>query len=155
MKNIFKLMGLALIAGSMFVACSKDDDDAAIKVTFDGDSWTTNANMKVVPTNGNNAEFSIYQNAEDRYASAKFSCPMAIGKHMFTNTDNWVVYWDGDDDDADEYNNTSLDGFIDLTNFDATNKKVSGNINATFIDGEDQLPFSVTMNDASFVFNVL
>ena len=61
MKNIFKLMGLALIAGSMmFVACTKDDEgnggngnnnnqEPAIadgwKVTFGGDAWTPDETM--------------------------------------------------------------------------------------------------------------
>ncbi|MCR5065995.1 MAG: hypothetical protein K6A67_09560 [Bacteroidales bacterium] len=57
MKNIFKFMGLALIAGSlMFTACKKDDDTNTnndttnnnqeetipdgVKVTFGTDSWT-------------------------------------------------------------------------------------------------------------------
>lgn len=52
MKNIFKLMGLALIAGSMmFVACNKDDEGNGgngnnptpepdgYYITMDGDSW--------------------------------------------------------------------------------------------------------------------
>ena len=38
MKNTFKLMGIALIAGSMFVACSKDKDSDAITVNYTGDS---------------------------------------------------------------------------------------------------------------------
>lgn len=56
MKNIFKLMGMALIAGSlMFVACNKDEEEennnnnggnnggttttASYKITFNGNTW--------------------------------------------------------------------------------------------------------------------
>lgn len=62
MKNIFKLMGLALIAGSMmFVACNKDDEGNGgngnntpepvkneVKVTFGSNSWTAQYSKCVV-----------------------------------------------------------------------------------------------------------
>lgn len=51
MKNIFKVMGVALLACSMvMVSCKKDDDKESsnipdgIKVTFDGTTWNGNIN---------------------------------------------------------------------------------------------------------------
>lgn len=54
MKNIFKLMGVALMACTLLVACNKDNEEETpqeeqiadgIKVTFGDDSWTAaNAN---------------------------------------------------------------------------------------------------------------
>lgn len=52
MKNIFKLMGIALIAGSMFVACGEkenggEDTTPSVSVTFDGTNYNTFASQVV------------------------------------------------------------------------------------------------------------
>jgi hypothetical protein len=54
MKNIFKVMGVALLACSMImVSCKKDDDKnnnvaEGVNVTFDGQNWTASSIQSVL-----------------------------------------------------------------------------------------------------------
>lgn len=83
MKNIFKLMGLALIAGSMmFVACNKDENTDennnttpqeetiadGVSVTFNGgQAWANNAGSGVVYFNQSEVLMFNFQAEENTY----------------------------------------------------------------------------------------
>ena len=84
MKNIFKLMGLALIAGSMmFVACNKPEEEGngngnstptpepiadGIAVTFNGgQAWTNNAGYGVIYFNQSEVLEFNFQETENEY----------------------------------------------------------------------------------------
>lgn len=92
MKNTFKLMGIALIAGSMFVACSKDDDNDAITVNYTGDSeWTSNE--MVAEEHGSWMYATIYEGEED-YPCVTFRCETTAARHSFDGSQNYADYFD-------------------------------------------------------------
>lgn len=156
MKNIFKLMGLALIAGSLaFVSCSKDDDEASIKVNFNNDEeWTSEKALVCEAGTGENVyEIKIYK--EDlTQASAKMSCPRATGMYKFADNENyWVVYWDEKDN---PYNtaNPAYENYINVSDVDLTNQTISGNAAAQFmkvVEGEPTTyDLTIELNNAKW-----
>lgn len=152
MKNIFKLMGLALIAGSLaFVSCSKDDDEASIKVNFNNDEeWTSEKALVFETGKGENVyEIKIYKE-EQAEASAKMSCPRATGMYKFTDDDNyWVVYWDEKDN---PYNtaNPAYENYINISDVDLTNQTISGNAVAQFIKELTTYDLTIELNNAKW-----
>lgn len=141
MKNIFKLMGIALIASSMaLVSCSKDDD-ATINVTFGDESWSCSETMEYA------GDFAIFKDADAKVATVQFTCLAAVGKYDINGTTAYVVY------NADQQYNTFKDGgFIEITDFSLENKKISGDIQAelAIANTQDYKALTVSMKDAAF-----
>ena len=140
MKNIFKLMGIALIASSMaLVSCSKDDD-ATINVTFGDESWSCSETMEYA------GDFAIFKDADAKVATVQFACPLAPGKYNLSET-AWVIYT------ADQVYNTFKDGgFVEITDFSLENKKLSGDIQAelAIANTQEYKTLTVSMKDAAF-----
>lgn len=153
MKNIFKFMGIALMACSFtMVACSKDDDkktdtpdvniDAAIAVTFDEQVWTSDVPMEY---NADHSYFDVYEEGED-LATMQFACGLQKGAYGFAGTDYYVKYWAGDI----EYDTPSNDGTIVITDIDVNAKTMTGVISAVMIKDGAQHPLSAVLTNAKW-----
>ncbi len=152
MKNMFKMMGVALLAGAMlFTACKKDEETTntnnttpapAIAVTFDGASWTSEEVMDYTALENELVKFDIYKDAEADIASVQFVCKAAVDTYAFANSGYYAVYFDG----VDMYNTPAADGSIVVSAIDAQAKTISGSISAAF--GEK--PLAVTLTNAKW-----
>ena len=151
MKNMFKMMGVALLAGAMlFTACKKDEETTntnntpapAIAVTFDGASWTSEEVMDYTALENELVKFDIYKDAEADIASVQFVCKAAVDTYAFANSGYYAVYFDG----VDMYNTPPADGSIVVSAIDAQAKTISGSISAAF--GEK--PLAVTLTNAKW-----
>lgn len=112
MKNIFKVMGVALLACSMImVSCKKDDDKDGgssiadgINVNFDGESWTASSNQSRymsaygaiefygVKTQG---ELPIFDEAFSHTEVGTFSSTADANNMAALDGDhNWVEYYE-------------------------------------------------------------
>lgn len=149
MKNIFKLMGLALIAGSLaFVSCSKDEDEDnhAINVNFDGNKWGCEEVIEVELT-PNGLTANIYKNADADVASIQFGSGITAGNYSLQNSAYFVQYLD----EGVLYNQYKNDGAINITDLNMDTKICSGNINAQVSsDGNEYKDLTVTVKDATF-----
>lgn len=151
MKNMFKMMGVALLAGAMlFTACKKDEETTntnntpapAIAVTFDGASWTSEEVMDYTALENELVKFDIYKDAEAEVASVQFVCKAAADTYAFANSGYYAVYFDG----VELYNNPAADGSIVVSAIDPQAKTISGSITAAF--GEK--PLAVTLTNAKW-----
>ena len=148
MKNIFKMMGVALLAGAMlFTACKKDEETTnngnvtptpAIAVTFGGTSWSCDEVMDCENLSGDLVKFDIYKDAAAQVASVQFVCKAAVDTYGFANSDYYAVYFDG----TSMYDTPAADGSIVVSAFDAQAKTISGTISAAF--GEKALAVTLT-----------
>ena len=137
MKNMFKMMGVALLAGAMlFTACKKDKEDttpaeqqvaSVITVNFDGSEWfTTSKDMKMTAGQVNTKEFKVY-NTNSTEADVKFSTVLAKGTYGFGDNPNvWAVCWK----DNGEYTERSNNGSITITELDTESKTMTATIAA-------------------------
>lgn len=151
MKNMFKMMGVALLAGAMlFTACKKDEETTtttptpAISVTFDETTWTSDVAMDYM------GYFDVYKTATEP-AYMQFCCGMQVGTYGFADNQNYVKYWDANDV---EYDTPANDGSINVTAFDMNGKTISATINASIAasavaDGV-QHSLSATLTNAKF-----
>lgn len=153
MKNMFKMMGVALLAGAMlFTACKKDKEDTtpntptpAISVTFAGDSWSCDEVMDYAELSNDRVKFDIYKDAQANVASVQFVCKAAEDTYGFANSDYYAVYFDG----TNMYNTPAADGSIVITAIDIQGKTLSGTINAAF----DAKALAVTLTNAKWSNN--
>lgn len=155
MKNMFKMMGVALLAGAMlFTACKKDEtttnNNAAnntpvspIAVTFDGTSWSCNEVIDCTEIS-TGAKFDIYKDANALMASVQFAADDAMGTYSFANSSYYAVYYDG----TNMYNTPSADGSINITGFDVLNYTMSGTVTAAFAEKG----LSVILTDAKWAY---
>lgn len=147
MKNIFKLMGVALLAGAMlFTACKEEEEEEAtpaITVSFDGAEWTSDAVMDYV----NATYFDVYKDGAE-LSSMQFACRMTAGTQPFAGTDDvWVKYWD--DNDV-EYNTPANDGTIVVTDVQPDARTISASINANMMLNEVAHPLTATLVNAKW-----
>ncbi len=142
MKNMFKMMGVALLAGAMlFTACKKDEETTNTNNT-DGASWTSEEVMDYTALENELVKFDIYKDAEADIASVQFVCKAAVDTYAFANSGYYAVYFDG----VDMYNTPAADGSIVVSAIDAQAKTISGSISAAF--GEK--PLAVTLTNAKW-----
>ena len=137
MKNMFKMMGVALLAGAMlFTACKKDKEETTptpetvvnnAVLTFDGAAWFTTTKAMVMEAGQEGTkEFKIFKEGST-LADAKFSTVLAKGTYGFGDNANvWAVCWIGDD----EYIERSNNGAIAITELDLEGKTMSGTVSA-------------------------
>lgn len=155
MKNIFKLMGLAMMASALFVACGDDEEETdntvaeGIKVTFKNTTWNGNVNQSAYNADYNLVQFSAAEDAEDfpmfdegflsSEAGTVTESAGAQGSFAQGSTHNWVEY----------YENTALsDGSAyygdwwaeqattTITSIDLTALTVSAKMNGTMFDAK-------------------
>lgn len=148
MKNMFKMMGVALLAGAMlFTACNKDEKTEtttptpAIAVTFDGTSWTSEEVMDYSELSGERVKVDVYQTNAD-VSSVQFVCKAAEDTYSFANSNYYAVYFDG----TTLYNEPAADGSIVITGINIQNQTISGTINASF----DAKALAVTLTNAKW-----
>lgn len=145
MKNTFKLMGIALIAGSMFVACSKDDDNDAITVNYTGDSeWTSNE--MIAREAGSLMEATIWENEEDDSRAVTIKCSTTTGSHDFAGSQNFAAYDKGDGNDIVSTQN----GHITISDIDMEANSMTAEIESEmdFIGSDKTL--TVSIDDATW-----
>ncbi len=154
MKNIFKLMGVALLAGAMlFTACKKDKEETntnttpvnvpAVSVNFNGTAWTSNVAMDY---NTVSNYYDVYKTVEEP-SYLQFRCERTQGLHGLGEADAYVYYWDENDV---EYRHPKADGSINITAIDIAGKTMSATINATFVEGETEYPLVATLTNAKW-----
>lgn len=144
MKNIFKLMGLALIAGSLaFVSCSKDDDDA-ITVNYDGTEWTTND--VYVMNYGDHLIGSMYKNINNVDSpNASFRCGTKAERYDFTG-ESWAAYDEGDGIDIISTQN----GHMTVSDINIDNRTISAEIDTEMGTVDSGKKMTVSINDATW-----
>lgn len=164
MKNIFKIMGLALIAGSlMFTACKKDETDtnndttnnnqnpetyvASVAATLDGTALDVNEYKFMGENNG-----TYIPLIAKRFEGNNFYFP---GFYLYitgTSKEDVAI------EDIDLYNETylTMDGYsygdwqleevsnVECTVFDATTMRFSANVAATMYSLSDLADFYET-----------
>ncbi len=145
MKNTFKLMGIALIAGSMFVACSKDDDNDAITVNYTGDSeWTSNEMYALEA--GSNMTASIYENEEDDSRVVTLQCGTTVGRHSFDGSQNFAAYDNGDHHDIVSTQN----GHITISDIDMEANSMTAEIESEMGSIGSNKTLTVSIDDATW-----
>lgn len=179
MKNIFKLMSVAVLAASMiFVSCKKDpnndepQNNSVQKVNFNGTEWTAS---DIIVDFSFAEQFGVYDWQIQK--GANDSDPFTFG---YTGTTAGRSYeFDGqssgiaqyyyfvyvvDDDDYFESNGQTYPNhqpytcISNLTAFDVTAKTTSMTVNAQLIDYMEYLetqelnpmPMTVTLTDATW-----
>ena len=148
MKNIFKLMGIALLAGTMFVACSDDDDDNAITVNFNGTSWSTDETMSVIPMGTDMIEVDIYHNDEE---ALEIRCGASEETYtMSDDPDYYIYFWDESGVPYEQFKPESMIEITDL-DFDQLTGTVSADLNAEVShNGNDYYTLTAKVRDANF-----
>ncbi len=145
MKNTFKLMGIALIAGSMFVACSKDDDNDAITVNYTGDSeWTSNEMVALEA--GSNMTASIYENEEVDSRVVTLQCGTTVGRHSFDGSQNFAAYDNGDGRDIVSTQN----GHITISDIDMEANSMTAEIESEMGSIGSNKTLTVSIDDATW-----
>lgn len=163
MKNMFKMMGVALLAGAMlFTACKKDETTSTsaagapvaeeITVTFDGSTWTPN-----YYTCNYNAETSLidiqaYKNQNNvpilNLAFDKKERSYSVTIQSVEQTDDQGAYYEitgynkenvkaikyWESADQDTYDWWAQSATLEVTEFDPTNMRVSVNVDALMFD---------------------
>lgn len=116
MKNIFKFMGIALIATSLMVACDKDNNETTdttgtqeetipdgFKVTFDGTEWTPTSSTVTVSEQYGATLFDLYVEGESNLPEVYgLSYQYGVGSTTSTapSTGNYAGYLAGDENNA-------------------------------------------------------
>lgn len=146
MKNIFKLMGIALIASSMaLVSCSKDDDTNVMKVTYGDETWD-GYEMKVLPA-GAMMTATIYGDAEKEYPAVTFMCGTEAKEYSLAGTAYFVSYGSENGEDL-----STQTGNISISAYDATAQTISGSITAKMVSEKD---LTVEMTEVSWTLGTL
>ena len=158
MKNMFKLMGVALLAGAMlFTACKKDKEDsgttpvstATVTVNFNGSEWSNSDVIDHETYNGGLHNFFIYRN-NDEYVELGAEKLEAGVEQSYTISSNYVKYWTI----TTEYNNMLTDGSLTFSAVDLVTKTLSANINVQFrvqtSAGDEMWPFNMVLNNAQW-----
>ncbi|MBR4739128.1 MAG: hypothetical protein IK058_03890 [Bacteroidales bacterium] len=147
MKNIFKFFGIAAIACSVMVACNNDPEDEpettpAITVSFDGNEWTSNEAMVLDSAN----YFDVYKSATADYSSLQFRCPLTVGAHGLADSNNYVIYWEGET----EYNTYDPTGTITISAIDVNGKVMSAVIATNMVKDSVNHPLTAAMVNAKW-----
>lgn len=154
MKNIFKLMGLAMMASALFVACGDDEEETdtvaeGIKVTFKNTTWNGNVNESSYSADHNLVHFAAAEAAEDfpmfdegflsSEAGTVTESAGAQGSFAQGSTHTWVEYYEN----TSLYDGTNYYGdwwaeqaTTTITSIDLTALTVSAKMNGTMFDAK-------------------
>lgn len=157
MKNMFKMMGVALLAGAMlFTACKKDKEDTtpnnntnttpahAISISYNGNTW--NADTVYYEINNNIVNASIYVGTDDEPLFT-FKCPAEAGIYGFANTDWYARYYEH----ASDANYTAVStqtGSINIEAISQGDNKISVTVSAEMGQAGSGNMLSVVAKDA-------
>ncbi|MBO7101120.1 MAG: hypothetical protein J6V98_03770 [Bacteroidales bacterium] len=160
MKNIFKLMGLALIAGSMmFVACNKDENDdnntnnnqepaSVITVQFGDNTWTPAQVEGEIYADEDYLDIALYADTND---VTKPMCSGELGLTVMTYDDTVCSFgYAMNQSDFVSYGqytyygwvtNTAYDGSQNVTAIDLNKKTISATGTYQLMSFEDYLAY--------------
>ena len=155
MKNMFKMMGVALLAGAMlFTACKKDEKDTttnnsaatySVTVSMAGETWQSNDELL----------YSVEDNMLTVYGeqdanSFQFRCGKNAQNYSFGNEDYYVVLWSGDD----EIEGT-INGYVNITAIDLNSnniiKTISANLKCEMGQVGSDMFLEITLANAKMV----
>lgn len=155
MKNMFKMMGVALLAGAMlFTACKKDKEDttpaatpAAIAdgatVNFGGTSWTSNVASAI--TQNNMLQITAYKE-QGRFPGIQVKTTAeegSISGSTAENPDDYGLTFSPENTFVNYFAVEAVESYgdwepltynIKVTKFDATNFKLTAEVSATMFD---------------------
>ena len=152
MKNIFKLMGVALMACSMtMVSCNKDENNDGndgntiadgIKVTFDGNTWDGTVNQSKYYASYDVVEFTTntganYPAFDEAIYTSQVGAVTESNEGSFTqdNTHGWVEYYEQatlQDNNGNYYGDWwAAEATTDIKAIDLTTLKVTAQMNGT------------------------
>lgn len=153
MKNMFKMMGVALLAGAMlFTACKKDKEDTtptnnvptySVVVSIDGNTWQSN-NELLYKVEG---DLLTIQGEQDTNGF-QIICGQNAQNYSFGNDDYAVVIWSGEN----EIEGT-INGYINITAIDlnSANKSISANLKCEMGQVESGMWLEITLANAKMV----
>lgn len=141
MKNTFKLMGLALLAGAMlFTACKKDEEDTdnntnntvvpAISISYNGQSATSDTVFASIEGTGEDQTIQggiYYGSNPESYID--FYCGTAKSRYSLDGT-RWYVRYYADADDEEATATSTQNGSITISALDVTAHTISAAISA-------------------------
>lgn len=155
MKNMFKMMGVALLAGAMlFTACKKDKEEtttntnntaavSSIVVTMGDMTWQNNSNM-LYDVDGN----LLTLQAEQDTNGFQIRCGKNAQNYSFGNEDYYVTIWSGDD----EIDGT-INGYINITAIDlnSTVKTITAKLKCEMGQIDSGMWLEIALNNAKLV----
>ena len=159
MKNMFKMMGVALLAGAMlFTACKKDKEETtpattttpSVSVTFNGTTWTSEVAMDYTEV-GTTNKFDVFNSDGESIMQFGGSFEHGVAR-SYGMPPAYVVYWeDVDEEHTIEYAINSIDGVIVVSTFDMATTTFSGSIKVNVShNGTDFVPVEATFTNAKF-----
>ena len=157
MKNMFKMMGVALLAGAMlFTACKKDKEDTtpagnttpvashAISISYDGNTWNADTVYYQITNGVVNA--SIYVGNDDEPLFT-FKCPAEAGIYGFAGT-NWYARYYAHASDADYTAVSTQTGSINIESISQSDNKITVTVSAEMGQANSGNMLSVVAKDA-------
>lgn len=155
MKNMFKMMGVALLAGAMlFTACKKDKEEtttntnntaavSSIVVTMGDMTWQNNSNM-LYDVDGN----LLTLQAEQDTNGFQIRCGKNAQNYSFGNEDYYVTIWSGDNDI-----DGTINGYINITAIDlnSTVKTISAKLKCEMGQIDSGMWLEIALNNAKLV----
>jgi len=180
MKNIFKFMGIALMATSLLVACNKEKEEennnnnnnnnqptTVQKVNFNGTEWTAQDVFGTIYDSYGLAQWQIQQGPAATDAMATGNTGIAAGTYELGQSGlaeyYYFLYIENDDDyfedEGQEYPRKQPYTCVsNVTALDANAQTVSMTVNAQVVDyptyeetGElTPLPLTITLTNASW-----
>lgn len=154
MKNMFKMMGVALLAGAMlFTACKKDKEEtttnnntaavSSIVVTMGDMTWQNNSNM-LYNVDGD----LLTLQAEQDTNGFQIRCGKNAQNYSFGIEDYYVTIWSGDD----EIDGTT-NGYINITAIDlnSTVKTISAKLKCEMGQIDSGMWLEIALNNAKLV----
>ena len=153
---MFKMMGVALLAGAMlFTACKKDKEEttpnntaavSSVVVTMGDMTWQNNSNV-LYSVDGN----LLTLQAEQDTNGFQIRCGKNAQNYSFGNEDYYVTIWSGDDDD-DEMDGT-INGYINITAIDlnSTVKTITAKLKCEMGQIDSGMWLEIALNNAKLV----
>ena len=150
---MFKMMGVALLAGVMlFTACKKDKEEtttnntaavSSIVVTMGDMTWQNNSNM-LYDVDGN----LLTLQAEQDTNGFQIGCGKNAQNYSFGIEDYYVTIWSGDD----EIDGTT-NGYINITAIDlnSTVKTISAKLKCEMGQIDSGMWLEIALNNAKLV----
>lgn len=153
MKNMFKMMGVALLAGAMlFTACKKDKEDTtptnttptySVVVTMDGNTWQSNNELLYMVE----GDLLTIQGEQDTN-TFQIGCGKNAQNYSFGIPEYYVWLESG----ATEITGTT-NGYINITAIDlnSAKKTISANLKCEMGEIESGLWLEITLNNATMI----